>query len=106
VFQDYRTAPVGEGLRATLGFVRTMTLAPEELGPDDARAVLDAGVREQALMDAIVVCFHFNLIDRVADSLGFDQRSEEDHMRAAQRMLSRGYALPAPLRLLGRIPTW
>jgi alkylhydroperoxidase family enzyme len=106
VYEDYRTAPVPEGLRAALWFVRKMTLTPDELGPEDARAVLAAGVREQALIDAITVSFHFNMVDRVADSLGFDQRSPEEHMKAAQSMLKHGYRLPAPLRLLGRIPTW
>ena len=106
MYEDYRTAAVPERLRAALGFIRKMTLAPDELGPEDARAALDAGVGEQALIDAITVSFHFNLIDRVADSLGFDQRSPEEHMEAAQSMLKYGYDMPGPLRWLGRIPTW
>ncbi|MDP9342276.1 MAG: hypothetical protein M3Q23_09330 [Actinomycetota bacterium] len=106
MFEDYRTAPVPDGLRAALGFVRKMTLTPGELGPDDARAVLEAGVGEQALIEAITVSFHFNLIDRVADSLGFDQRSPEEHLEGAKSLLKYGYKFPGPLRLLGRLPTW
>lgn len=106
MFEDYRTAPVGQGLRAALGFIRKMTLTPDGLGPDDARAVLETGVSEQALVDAIVVCFHFNLVDRVADSLGFDQRTPEEHLKGALSLLKHGYALPPPLRLLARSPRW
>jgi len=31
-----------------------------------------AGVDDQAITDVIYVCFLFNVIDRVADALGFD----------------------------------
>ena len=106
MFEDYRTAPVAPGLRATLGFVWKMALIPDDLGPEDARAVLATGVSEQALIDAITVSFHFNMIDRVADSPGFDQRSPEEHLEGARSLLKYGYRFPAPLRLLARIPTW
>lgn len=106
VYRDYLTAPIGEGLRAALGFVRKLTLAPDELTPDDARAVLSAGVTERGLFDAIVVAFHFNMVDRVADSLEFAEVSREGHAAGAQALLKYGYALPAPLRLLGRIARW
>jgi alkylhydroperoxidase family enzyme len=106
VYRDYLTAPIGEELRAALGFIRKMTLVPEDLAPDDARAALSAGVTEEALFDAIVVAFHFNMVDRVADSLGFDEVSREGHAAAVKGLLKHGYALPAPLRLLGRIARW
>jgi len=106
VYEDYRTAPVPDRVRAALGFLRKMTLTPDELVPDDAQAVLNAGASEQALIDAITVSFHFNMIDRVADSLGFDQRSPEEHDEGAKSLLKYGYNLPGPLRLLSRIPTW
>ena len=93
-------------LRAALGFIRKMTLTPDELGPDDARAVLDEGVSEQAMIDATLVCFHFNMVDRVADSLGFVQITPEEHMVGAKFLLKFGYSLPAPLRLLARNPNW
>lgn len=86
--------------------MKKLTLTPDEVGAEDARDVLEAGVSEQALIDAITVCFHFNLIDRVADSLGFDQVSEEAHMTGAKFLLRFGYDLPAPLRLLGKLPNW
>ena len=106
VFADPATAPISEQLKAALGLVRKLTLAPEEVGPDDVRATLEAGVSEQGVRDAIYVCFAFNLIDRVADALGFDLMDEEGYRQGAQVLLRFGYRLPAPLRLLARNPAW
>ena len=106
VFADPDTAPVSRELKAALGLVRKLTLSPEEVGPDDLRATLEAGVSEDAAIDAMYVCFAFNLIDRVADALGFDLMDEEGYRRGAQVLLKHGYSLPAPLRLLARNPAW
>ena len=61
---------------------------------------------EDAAIDAIYVCFAFNLIDRVSDALGFDLMDHEGYRRGAQVLLKFGYKLPAPLRLLARNPAW
>ena len=106
VFADPDTAPISAKLKATLGLVRKLTLAPEEVDADDLRATLEAGVSEDAVIDAMYVCFAFNLIDRVADALGFDLMDEEGYRRGAQVLLRFGYRLPAPLRLLARNPAW
>ena len=71
VRRDWRTAPVDERLRATLGFLEKLTLRPRELTRADAVAVLSTGVTEQALVDAIHVAALFNMIVRLADSLGW-----------------------------------
>jgi len=76
-----------------LGFIETMTLRPDELGPDDAAAVRAAGVSDDALIDAIHVCAYFNMIVRLADSLGWDVPPPEQLAARAQPMLEGGYAL-------------
>lgn len=106
VFADPDTAPISGKLKAALGLVRKLTLSPEKVGADDLRATLDAGVSEDAAIDAMYVCFAFNLIDRVSDALGFDLMDEEGYRRGAQVLLRFGYKLPAPLRLLARNPAW
>jgi alkylhydroperoxidase family enzyme len=106
VFADPDTAPVSPKLKAALGLVRKLTLSPEEVGADDLRATLQAGVSEDAVIDVLYVCFAFNLIDRVADALGFDLMDEEGYRQAAEVLLKFGYKLPAPLRLLARYPAW
>jgi alkylhydroperoxidase family enzyme len=84
---------VDERLRATLGFIEKLTLRPAELTSADAEAVLAAGVSEAALVDAIHVAALFNMIVRLADSLGWDVPTFEDFHARADRMLARGYAL-------------
>jgi hypothetical protein len=106
VFADLDTAPVSPKLKVALRLVRKLTLAPEEVGADDLRAALEAGVSEDAAIDAMYVCFAFNLIDRVADALGFELMDEEGYRRGARSLLKFGYKLPTPLGLLARNPSW
>jgi alkylhydroperoxidase family enzyme len=93
VEHDWRTAPVDERLRATLGFLEKLTLRPGELTRDDAAEVLAAGVSRRALVDAIHVAALFNMIVRLADSLGWDVPSFEEFHARADRMLAEGYRL-------------
>jgi alkylhydroperoxidase family enzyme len=93
VKRDWRTAPVDERLRAALGFVEKLTLRPHELGPADAAAARAAGVSDEALVDAIHVAALFNMIVRLADSLGWDVPPFEEFSARADEMLASGYAL-------------
>ena len=92
---DWRTAPVEPPLRATLGFLEAVTLRPDEVGPDDAAAVRAAGVSDQAMVDALLVCTYFNLIDRLADSFGFTPISyalgRDGLLEHEAKFLARGY---------------
>jgi uncharacterized peroxidase-related enzyme len=85
VLADWRTAPVGERLRAMLGFLEKLTLAPDTVGPDDVAALHAVGVGEAGVVDAIYVCAIFNMIDRVADALGFDVPSDFSRGTAGQQ---------------------
>jgi alkylhydroperoxidase family enzyme len=71
VLDDWRTAPVDERLRATLGFLQRLTLHPEEVGPADIETLHRAGVDDDAIRDAAYVCAIFNVIDRLSDALDF-----------------------------------
>ena len=93
VERDWRTAPVDDRLRATLGFIEQLTLRPDELSPADATRVLEAGVSEAALVDAIHVAALFNMITRLADSLGWDVPPFEEFHARADAMLASGYTL-------------
>jgi alkylhydroperoxidase family enzyme len=76
-----------------LGFLETMTLRPEELGRADADAVRSVGVSEEAMVDAIHVGALFNMITRLADSLGWDVPTQESFLARADSMLSGGYSI-------------
>jgi alkylhydroperoxidase family enzyme len=92
VVADWRTAPVRPEIAATLAFLEKMTLRPDELGPEDAEAARSAGVSDEALRDAAMVCALFNMIVRLADSLGWDVPSPERLAFRAPAMLEGGYA--------------
>ena len=91
--RDWRTAPVTQELRATLGFLEKLTLHPADVTREDADAVRAAGVSEEAVIDAIHVCALFSMIVRLADSLGWDVPSFESFSERADAMLASGYAL-------------
>jgi alkylhydroperoxidase family enzyme len=93
VKRDWRTAPVDERLRAALGFVEKLTFRPHELTRADAETARAAGVSDEALVDAIHVAALFNMIVRLADSLGWDVPSFAEFSARADTMLASGYAL-------------
>ena len=76
-------------------FLEKLTLRPEELEPSDAAAARAAGVSDSALRDAATVCALFNVIVRLADSLGWEVPTWERLMARAPAMLEGGYALGA-----------
>jgi alkylhydroperoxidase family enzyme len=95
VVDDWRTAPLSPELSATLIFLEKQTLRPEELEPADADAVYAAGVSQQALRDAAEVCALFNMIVRLADSLGWDVPEWDRLQQRAPAMLEGGYVMRA-----------
>jgi alkylhydroperoxidase family enzyme len=99
VYADWRTAPVAETTRAALGFLETLTLRPDELTGADIAALRAAGLDDQAIEDAALVCAGFNIIDRLADTFDFEVLDADGFATGAGFLLKFGYALPAPLRL-------
>lgn len=88
---DWRTAPVDDRVRATLGLLEKLTRTPDEIGPPDVRAVLDTGVSPEAVRDAIEVCALFNTINRVADGLDFRLPTTAEGAFNARVLLRLGY---------------
>jgi alkylhydroperoxidase family enzyme len=94
VLDDWRTAPVGDKLRAALGFIERLTLSPEEVGLEDAARARRAGVSDAALRDAVYVCALFNMLDRISDALDFAIPPEEGFRKGAKFLLRFGYNPP------------
>lgn len=95
---DWRTAPLRPELRAALAFIEVLTLRPDELTAEDAEAAYAAGVSREALHDAATVCAFFNMITRLADSLGWDVPSSDRLAGRAPAMLEGGYSFAAMRR--------
>lgn len=91
MLEDYRSAPISEKLKATLGFLEKLTLSPSEIRASDARALIDAGISKPAIVDAIYVAYLFNCLTRLADTLGWEVPPPEDFRKTAKILLARGY---------------
>ncbi len=87
---DLEAAPLGEGLRATLRMLGTLT-REGHLSADAMRAVLDTGVSRQQIEDALAVCYAFNVTNRLANAFGFEVMSPEGFQAGARYLLRRGY---------------
>jgi alkylhydroperoxidase family enzyme len=93
VLADYRTAPIDEKLRATLGLLEILTLRPEQLAPNNIQVVLRTGVTREAIRDAFYVAFLFNVYDRLADTLGWELPEQRYYDKAGQFLLKKGYSV-------------
>jgi hypothetical protein len=51
-----------------------------------------AGLTDEEIEDAIHVCALFNVINRVADSLGFEPADANGYKVSARMLLDKGYA--------------
>ena len=91
VLADYRTAPISGKLRAMLAFLEKLTLRPAEIGPEDVTPLRAAGLSDEEIADAIHVCALFNVINRVADSLGFEEATAKGYEAGAKMLLASGY---------------
>jgi hypothetical protein len=85
-------------MRATLGLLEKVTRTPEQVEPVDVEALRAEGVSDQAISDALHVCFSFNLIDRLADAFGWHVQTVDEFGKDAAALLKRGYTMIGPVR--------
>jgi uncharacterized peroxidase-related enzyme len=91
VLEDVGSAPIDDGLRTTLEFIRKLVHEPAAVGPADADRVRAAGVSQEALEDAVQVCAIFVVMARFANAAGFEGTPEE-FAREAKGLEVTGYA--------------
>ena len=90
VLADLGSAPIEEGLRATLAMLGKLA-GEGTVDADDMRAVLSAGVSRQQIEDALAVGFAFNTTDRLANAFAFDLLTREGFEAGAKYLLKRVY---------------
>jgi alkylhydroperoxidase family enzyme len=78
-------------MRATLGLLEKMTLAPGEVVAEDLVELRAAGLSDRAILDAAYVCMGFNIITRIANALGFKVPPDEVFSRASRYLTVFGY---------------
>jgi alkylhydroperoxidase family enzyme len=92
VLENWRTAPVSEARRSTLGFLEKLTTDPGAVGPPDLEPLRAAGVSDKAIEEAIYVCFLFSVMDRLADAFDFELHSAGDFKKGGQVLYTLGYS--------------
>jgi alkylhydroperoxidase family enzyme len=93
VLANWRTAPLDPKLRATLGFLEKLTLAPEDVCPADLAPLRAAGVSDEGIEDAIQVCVLFNIYDRLADAMQWHLPGPDGYAASGRSLIKRGYLL-------------
>lgn len=78
-------------MRATLGLLEKMTLAPGEVSGEDLVELRAEGLSDRAILDAAYVCMGFNIITRIANALGFKVPPDEVFSRASRYLTVFGY---------------
>lgn len=81
-------------LAAVLPLLAKLSRTATALTPQDVDTVRAAGVPDDAIVDALHVNFVFNLVNRMANTLGWTWDSD-DHVRAGAKAIHRfSYELP------------
>jgi len=88
---------LGPRAAATAAFLEALTRDPESISAVDTERARRAGVDDDALAEAIYIAFLFNTMNRVADALAFEHRSDRDRRRGAAMLRRRGYRVPEQL---------
>ena|SRR5690349_14520543 len=91
VLTDWRTAPVNAAIRATLSFLETLTLRPDEVTAEAVLQIHEAGVGEAGIEEAIAICTAFSIADRLADTFSFEVPDAATAEKTGEMLLLRGY---------------
>jgi uncharacterized peroxidase-related enzyme len=83
----------GHRLQFVFDYVRKLTLDPTSLTDGDFRAVIDSGITEDELKDAIAVCAAFNYFNRIVEGhfLPTDPNGVDGFERVAEMITKYGY---------------
>lgn len=90
---NWRTAPLDPKVRATLGFLEKLTLAPADVRPVDLAPLRAAGVTDEGIEDAIHVCALFNIYDRLADAMNWYLPGPDGYAASGRNLMRRGYLI-------------
>jgi alkylhydroperoxidase family enzyme len=91
VLDNWETAPIGNSLRSVLGFLQKLTLQPQQVTKEDIETLRSSGLSDQAIEEAIYVCFSFNVMDRLADALEFDIPTPQQFKQGGRFLYRLGY---------------
>ena len=76
-----------------LGFLEKLTNTPEQVLSHEVAALEAIGITNRAITDAVYICIGFNIINRIADAMGFEVPETRVFVRGAWYMRRFGYGL-------------
>lgn len=91
---NWRHAGFEPRIVATLDLIEKMTLTPNSITTDDIVNMRVKGISNNAIMDAMHVCFLFNLVNRLANAFDYNYGTEGDALKAATILHRVQYNLP------------
>jgi uncharacterized peroxidase-related enzyme len=91
---NWRSLGFEPRIAAALGLLEKLTLTPCNVDAEDLEALRAAGLSETAIVDALHICFFFNLINRLANALDFKWGSSADALNGARFLNMTGYRIP------------
>ena len=80
--EDIESAPVDDRLKPVLAYARKLTLTPNRMTDDDAKACYRAGWSEEDLTIAITVVSSWNWFNRMILGHGIDKKWDEERFLA------------------------
>ena len=89
--KNWRTAPLDERVRATLGFLEKLTLTPGEVSGADVAPLRQAGLTDAAIAEAIAAAFVFGVMARLANTFDFRVSDARGLRWACRILLGPGY---------------
>jgi len=69
---DWRAADLEPIEMAMLEFVEKVTLNPGAMTADDVASLRAAGLGDEDILEISLICSYYNMINRIAESLGAD----------------------------------
>jgi len=90
---DIESAPIDDRMKPILKYARKLTLTPDRMTDDDAKACYRAGWSEEDLTLAITVIASWNWFNRMILGHGIDKKWDEDEFlaRNAPEQMARNY---------------
>ncbi|HEX2179822.1 MAG TPA: carboxymuconolactone decarboxylase family protein [Actinomycetota bacterium] len=91
---SWRSAGFDPKIMAVFGLLEAAALGPEAVGKEHIDAIRGEGVSDGAISDVLYLAFVFNLVNRLADALGFSWSSDEETIKGARVLDRIGYKMP------------
>jgi uncharacterized peroxidase-related enzyme len=93
--EKWRDAGFEPRVAAMLALIDRLASKPIAVTQTDIAAARNAGLSTDAIVDALHVCFIFDLVNRLANAFGYDVLDEPDRRKTAAIIHRIGYRLPA-----------